>query len=399
MVVRNGYSDNIDLLKQEYRVGTERRRNWTKQLLEMGTPMPKPIKYKDIDSAFKEWVEKDLNISYEDKEVPTISLYSNQRISEYVQTWQYKDKHGNLQMNLKTITRELNPKWGDMYEKHNIPSDRHYSVYYVPIMGENGQVTYDRWSIGQPLMVNFSYTLQIITNKLELLNDFNELVNKKFEGINCYLFPLGHPMPMKLDDIGDQSEYNIDNRKYYSQKYAITLKGYILREEDMKVEKMPTRWKPTISVIGVKPIIKKTDDTEVAVDYREICEEEVEETRYTYRNVSILMKTGLCNKPIEFVYNADTEESEFVIKGVKTDNIDKFELFINDEVADFDDDVRIMNGDNVKVTYYRKDIMLNAEIQMFGYDNLQVVDELEEEQAETVLDEREDYKDLTIDIL
>ena len=206
-------------------------------------------------------------------------------------------------------------------------------------------------------------------------------------------------MPMKLDDIGDQSEYNIDNRKYYSQKYAITLKGYILREEDMKVEKMPTRWKPTISVIGVKPIIKKTDDTEVAVDYREICEEEVEETRYTYRNVSILMKTGLCNKPIEFVYNADTEESEFVIKGVKTDNIDKFELFINDEVADFDDDVRIMNGDNVKVTYYRKDIMLNAEIQMFGYDNLQVVDELEEEQAETVLDEREDYKDLTIDIL
>ena len=49
-------------------------------------------------------------------------------------------------------------------------------------------------------------------------------------------------MPLTLEDVSDESEYTIDDRKYYSQTYKIKVRGYIIRKEDYKVERIPSRF-------------------------------------------------------------------------------------------------------------------------------------------------------------
>lgn len=403
MIPMKKYIDPVagNHLKWQYRIGKERRLNWQKHILEEGTPMPKPVVYKDIDEEVIRWVEEDLHIVYDDREVPTLKTFSNQRISEYVQAWKYQDKDGNIQMNLKTISRANNPKWGKMYEQHNIPSHRTYAVYYIPVLGENGQVTYDRYSITQPIMVDMEYTIQMITNKFELLNDFNLLVNSKFQGLQCYVFPEGHAMPMVLSDIGDESEYSVDNRKYYSQNYKINLKAYILRPEDIEVTKMPSRWKPSVEIVGarIESRKKKDEDYDVAVDYREICEEVVEDTRYAYRNVIIIAKTGLCNKDICFKYRNDSQEkSEFNLRDIELDNVSEIELFVNNEKADLQGEVKFYDDDDIIIKYRRKDILKEGTITLGGFDSLSIIDEQDEKDRESDLDRKNNEADRVIEI-
>ena len=57
------------------------------------------------------------------------------------------------------------------------------------------------YKVKQPFTVDLSYTIGLVTNKYELINKFNQLVNEKFKAINCYLRPNGHYIPMKLNDI------------------------------------------------------------------------------------------------------------------------------------------------------------------------------------------------------
>jgi hypothetical protein len=76
---------------------------------------------------------------------------------------------------------------------------------------------------------------------MELLNEMNEMMHYEFNAITAYISPNDHPMPLTLEDISDESEYTIDDRKYYSQTFKIKLKGYIIRREDYKVERIPSR--------------------------------------------------------------------------------------------------------------------------------------------------------------
>ena len=77
---------------------------------------------------------------------------------------------------------------------------------------------------------------------MELANKFNEAMQYEFSAIDCYLSPNDHPMSMTLDDISDESEYTIDDRKYYSQTFKIKVRGYIIRKEDYSVERIPSRF-------------------------------------------------------------------------------------------------------------------------------------------------------------
>jgi len=233
--------------------GTERRRNMSKIILENGTYFPKPVTYSDIDMAFFDWVEKKLDIVYNGKKLPTYKLFSNQKISEYSQTWSNLDDTGNIIMNFKTITRENNPQHGESQGgNYNVPGHRDYPMFYVPVLQENGEEAYDLYSMKQPLSVNFLYTVSVICNKYEILNNFNELMHYEFSALECYISPNGHHMPMVIENITDESEYNINDRKYYSQSYQIKLMGYVIRKEDFKVTKIPSRFKIKINPVEGK---------------------------------------------------------------------------------------------------------------------------------------------------
>lgn len=230
---------NIIKLKRDV-VGKERRENLVKEVLQDNTPLPKPVEYEDIDKEFERWVSEELDISFEEQKLPTYLMLTNQRFSEYLQSWQHVDEKKNLILNFKAITRENNPKLGSIVgDTRNIPGNIDFLMKRVQAVDKSGHRYFIDYRVKQPISIDLIYTVSIFTNKYQLLNDFNMMMNEKFKAIDCYIRPNGHFMPMKLTDISDESEYNIDDRRYYSQSYAITVMAYIMPKDSFSVVEQP----------------------------------------------------------------------------------------------------------------------------------------------------------------
>ena len=260
------YLDKLKLRQQSK--GLERRLNMSKLILDKSTPFPLGVELKDIDQTFVEWVEQKLYIAFEGKVLPTFKLFSNQRINEYAQTWQHLDEVGNLLMNFKTVTRENNPKKGENQGSiYNVPGDRDYPMFMVPVLQENGLEAYDMYSMKQPFTLDLSYTVSLVTNKYELINEVNQLVHNEFKALQSYIAPNGHAMPMTLEDVSDESEYAIDDRKYYSQSFKIKVKAYIIRKQDFKVTRLPSRMNIRMLGINDKKSKVKKPTIELSEDY------------------------------------------------------------------------------------------------------------------------------------
>lgn len=218
----------------------ERRLDIIKEPLHKGTPLPKPVVYEDIDEAFKEWVEEKLMLSFEGKRVPTMTLFSNQRFSEYMQTWQYLDENNNILLNFKTVNRENNPQQGSQYDKYyNIPGERFYLMSRELVTDEAGRKYIIDYEMKQPYTVDLVYRVNIVTTKIELLNEFNLKVLDAFKSKQAYIEPNGYYMSMVLDTTSDESKYSVDDRQFFNQSVAITVRAYIIKEEDFRVSEKP----------------------------------------------------------------------------------------------------------------------------------------------------------------
>ncbi len=379
------YLEKIKLRHSSF--GVERRRNMSKMILEHGTPFPKPIEYKDIDYAFQKWVEDKIDVSYDGKRLPTFKLFSNQRINEYAQTWKYLDDNGNLLMNFKTITRENNPRQGENQGGYfNIPGNRDYPMFYVPVLQENGQEAYDLYSMKQPFAVDFIYTLNVITNKYELLNKFNELINFEFKSLQSYISPNGHPMPMMLENISDESEYSLEDRKYYAQSYRIKVLAYIIREEDFTVTRLPSR--TTVRMFGdntKKPKIK------VEEEYIDPCCLHDNTNPYYNKIIKIIVNIPVCTKKAIF-----TIDTNVVLNTIETDNIYDFIINVNGEEVNFDNDVNFFDGDEIEILIERDELTEDSILTIVGYDPNVVIDD--RYNPESSLDEVIDEEDIIINV-
>jgi hypothetical protein len=429
------YRDKLRL--RRHAIGVERRRNMSKIILEKGTPLPKSVDYADIDQEMFNWVDKRLNLSYDGTRLPTYKLYSTQRISEYMQSWDQTDDYGNIIMNFKTITRENNPQKGEITNGYfNIPGHKDFAMFYVPVLQENGTEAYDKYTMKQPFGVNFIYSISIITNKMELLNEMNEKMHYEFNAISCYIFPNGHPMSMTLQDVSDDSEYTIDDRKYYSQTFKVLLKGYIIRKEDFKVERIPSRFVITSFDSDASGIIQRRgknrkedekvkffeetrDDKETrgfvlsGLESDEKCEvypahdlekpseiiDEVDdadaccdEEGYGFRHkvMRVVMNFGECDAELSFEM-----DKEMVLETVETDNIHDFKIFINGELMNLDNEIRFLKDDEITVKISREDPHSPSELVLVGYDPDVVFDN--KYLAETSLDEPFDEEEIILE--
>ncbi len=427
------YLDKFKIRHQSF--GAERRRNMSKIILENQTYLPKPIEYSDIDQEMFNWVDKKIDLAYDGVRLPTYKLYSTQRLSEYTQTWNQTDDFGNVIMNFKTITRENNPQRGDINGGYfNIPGHKDFAMYYVPVLQENGTEAYDKYTMKQPFGVNFIYSISIITNKMEVLNEMNEKMHYEFNAINCYIAPNGHPMSMTLEDVSDDSEYTIDDRKYYSQTYKVKVRGYIIRKEDYSVERIPSRFVIGTHDSDAAGIVNKRGrnrDKEDRVDffkedYDDVRKfeletmknddncfitivEEIEKPtnilnepepnddccinglpRYRYKTVKVIMGFDECTLEMSFEM-----DKKIVIETVETTNVHDFRIFINDELMDLDNEITILKGDRVLVRISREDIHGTSEFILVGYDPDSVIDS--EFIAETSLDEPFDEEHILVE--
>lgn len=355
--------------------GTERRENLTKEILKDSKPFPNPVVYEDIDQEFKKWVENELLINFEDKEVPTIALFTNQRFSEYMQSWQNVDDKKNLQQNFKLITRENNPKTGTQQgQSKNIPGDVTFLMQRVEARDKNDRVYYIDYRMKQPFNVDLVYKVSIVTNKYQLLNDFNLKVNEKFKAIDCYIRPNGHFMPMILNDISDESEYNIDDRQFYSQSYNITVKAYIITEEDFVVEERERMKVYMSDSVAKRKSYAEASDAPDCVIIND----------FYYRPVKVNIVFDSCNNSVKFHL-----DSNLIINNVTTENIRNYKVKVNDEqidVANFCKDGYKMNeGDEVlfyRVNKYK--VFQEGRIVLSGYDDKHVENSTEEDVTEEI---------------
>ena len=328
------YKNILKLRQGAY--GTERRRNLAKEVVKDGTPLPRPVDYKDIDEEFERWVKEDLAIDFEGSKVPTVALFSNQRFSEYMQTWQNVDAKKNMLLNFKAITRENNPKAGTINgSTRNIPGERTYLMQRIESYDRAGRKYYTDYRVKQPVSIDLIYTVSIVTNKYRMLNDFNLLMNDKFKAINCYIRPNGHFMAMKLNNISDESEYSIDNRQFYSQSYNITVMAYIMPEDSFIVEERPELKFTGFEGDSVEHSYAEVE--ELPCDYKK-------ESKYAFVPIKIKIHFEPCDSRYKF--NIDCN---FQVKDFETVNVRNFKIYVNDTEVSLEKDLRVKIGDEISI--------------------------------------------------
>lgn len=408
----------------------------SKIILENQTYFPKSIEYSDIDMAMVRWVEEHIPLVYDGKRLPTYKLFSTQRLSEYLQEWDKQDESGNPVLNFKTVTRENNPQRGDNQGNYfNIPGHRNFAMFYVPVLQENGVEAYDKYTMKQPFQVNFTYSVSVFSNKMDVINKMSELMHYEFSAINCYIAPNGHPMSMLLEDIMDNSEYTIDDRKYYSQTYKVKVRGYIIRKEDYQVERVPSliltgmRDSDATGVVNRRGKNRKPDelvqfmeyspddrrrfvlDTMRDVDFcevpvvddtgkpSEIYEEAVDADdccavggeRYYNKLVRIVMTFDCV---LRLAFKADRE---LMLSSVETRNVETFNLYVNGELMDIGNDITFIEGDEVEVSVEREDKETSfSELSLVCEDPNVVFDS--EAEYETALDEPFDEEEISVGV-
>ena len=299
--------------------GYERRENLTKEIVKDSTPLPKPVVYEDIDAEMHKWVDEKLSISFDENRLPTMGLFSNQRFSEYLQSWKFVDSNNNLILNFKTLSRENNPQIGTINgETKNIPGEPYILLKREIAKDKNDRPYFIDYKVKQPMPIDLKYRVGIMTNKYELINEFNLIVNNEFKAITAYIRPKGHFMSMILDSISDESEYNIDDRQFYSQVYDITVRAYIIPEFFFSVEEKPMLH--LMSFDGVK------DEDRMSVEIEDMSQP-CPVNNYYYQAVKITAVAGECCEKIKF-----TIDCNFTIQFIKVNqNIRSFRLFINDD--------------------------------------------------------------------
>ena len=343
----------------------ERRMNMVKEALYKGTPAPKPVEYEDIDNEFEKWVKEKLDLSFNGVRVPTMTQYSNQRFSEYLQTWQYTDENNNIILNFKTINREKNPQQGTQQEKYyNIPGDRFYLMSRQISTDEAGRHYFTDYKMKQPYNVDLIYKVSVVSDKIQLLNDFNMKLLDEFKSKQSHLVPNGYYMSMVLDNVSDESKYNVDDRQFFSQTATITVRAYIIRKEDMRVEETPVFRISSFGDSGKqkRPLVTLVEDIQE-------CGEEEEDTRY-YETLTI--NFDVCGEDrVDF----NTKDNNLTIYFYETNNIRSWKMSVNDgEWVEYkmespeDFILNIPENTRVKIIAKRMRVLSSASITLSAFD-------------------------------
>ncbi len=233
MGLPKGFRKNLKLTTPK--VGVERRQEILNDIADQGTFLPRGVSYEDIDGTFIEFAEKDLEIVIDGEKVPVIFL-TLQKWSEFSKTWQHSDKYKNVKMPFITVVRKPNPQVGtNQAGLFNIPGRNTYTYMKVPTF-EGGRRGIDVYKIPQPTAVDFTYEVRLFCNRMRDLNKLNTKVQYTFNAIQYYVRVNGHPMPITLENIGDESNIeDFDKRRFYVQPFEMKLAGYILDEDQFEV--------------------------------------------------------------------------------------------------------------------------------------------------------------------
>lgn len=211
------------------------------QLLEYinkdGTYLPQSVLHADLDLGMLEFVKNELKTTVSGKDINVINkIITNQRWSQFTETWNFKDPDFNVQLPFITVVRSPEVKYGTNPSlQYTIPVRKQF--YYATVPTWNGnQKGFDVYTIPQPVPVDINYQVKIICNRMRELNTFNKNVLQTFSSRQAYTFIKGQYVPIIMNNLTDESVMDIDKRQFYMQSYDFTMLGYLIDEEEFEVK-------------------------------------------------------------------------------------------------------------------------------------------------------------------
>jgi len=196
------------------------------------TYLPKGISFSDIDRSLVDLVENKLDFRVGDEKLPVFFM-SIQKWSEFTKSWGSSDEFKDVKLPFSTIVRDPNIQSGSNQDGlWNIPGVRTYSYRNVPTL-INGRVGYDKYKIPQPTATDLTFHFRFFCNRMVELNNIHTKIQTTFNARQHYINVKGHPMPVVLEAISDESEIDdVESRRYYVMDFELLVKGYILDEKD-----------------------------------------------------------------------------------------------------------------------------------------------------------------------
>lgn len=230
-----------DLNITPHKQGFEQRQSILDDIANKGTYLPKGILHEDMDAELINYIDNNIDLSLAGEKVPVIFLTA-QRWAEFSKTWQYSDIDKNIKLPFITIVRKPDAQQGTNYAgSFNIPGRPTFTYMKIPTWDGNRK-GYDIYKIPQPTSVDIMYEVRLFCNRMRDLNVMNRKMLTSFSSLEKYIRVNGHPIPLILDSIGDESVIsNLDERKYYVQLFTIKMMGYLLDEDDFIVSPAVSR--------------------------------------------------------------------------------------------------------------------------------------------------------------
>ena len=289
------------------KVLSERREQLLEYIKEDGTYLPKSVLHADLDRGMLDFVKTELEVVTAGKVVPLLDIIiTSQNWTQYLETWKFVDLDYNPAPPFITVVRTPEVKYGTNPSlQYTIPNRKQFYYASVPTWNGNEQGM-DIYTIPQPVPVDINYQVKIICNRMRELNQLNKIVMQTFSSRQAYTFIKGQYVPIIMNNVSDESQMNMDSRKYYVQSYDFTMLGYLIDEEEFEV----------------KPALQRmTQLIEVDTSLRKQRREKYPENPDTFE-MPFLFVSGntILNDIIDFTANMTL---------ISTDNVDTFDVYIN----------------------------------------------------------------------
>jgi len=327
------------------KVLSERREQLLEYIKEDGTYLPKSVLHADLDRGMLDFVKTELEVVTAGKVVPLLDIIiTTQNWTQYLETWQFVDLDYNATPPFITVVRTPEVKYGSNPSlQYTIPNRKQFYYASVPTWNGNEQGM-DIYTIPQPVPVDINYQVKIICNRMRELNQLNKIVMQTFSSRQAYTFIKGQYVPIILNNVSDESQLNMDSRKYYVQSYDFTMLGYLIDEEEFEV-------KPAIQ--RVTQLIEL--DTSTRKQRRNKFPENPDEFEMPFLFVS--GNTVLTDR-IDFTANMSL---------ISTDNVDTFDVYINGDYYGSDlQRIEITTNDVLRIEVTKND---NTQEAVVKYEN------------------------------
>ncbi len=234
------------------------------ELLDMITKsdgyLPDSVLHDDLDAGMLDFVKQNFKIVSDGATIPIVDrIMTIQRWGEFSSNWSFSDDDGNPRLPLVAVIRKPDAQPGTHpITQRTIPDRQTY--YYATVPTWNGNIMgADVYKIPQPVAVDLSFDVVIVSNKFRTLNKFNKIVMQKFSSRQAYTNVKGHYIPITLETVSDNSPIDsVENRRFYMQTYTFIMMGLLIDHEEFEVKPAISRSLLMSEFIVDSPVKKTT---------------------------------------------------------------------------------------------------------------------------------------------